>query len=488
MNKGKKGGTMKKSIMVCMIMASSCYSAQKEKEIKESTTEPQGRRAVTSLHDVVQLWDAARQDDYATMRKLLTVQPSRINGTLSKSKMNLLMYAADAKKPALLRFLLEQPGLKLLATDIYGNTALHYAVGQEDKEAIKLLEEAGLSLYSPNKLGTTPLDYARSINVDFYNKLRKEEKEDSAQQAINAKAFGITLHAEFMRAAAQHEVNKMKQLLDDGVMINARTEKGETALMLQAADTSLAAKEAFDLLMSYPEIDIDAVDREGKSALHYAAEHNNVYAAKALLEFLHDVPPLARKCLGKGPGMLVSDYVFDLPGLTMRIDALDNNYQTPLFLALSHNAQAVAELLASIGADIDTELIYAAVRKNIPLMQKLIKLGANINAHMRDNGKTALIALAGEQGSEQEVSWLLEQPKIDKEAKDDMGFNALHWAVYVNNKDAIKALLAHKANIDAQNSTGRTPLMMAISLKNTAIAEYLLKHGAAVGAKDNEGK
>lgn len=55
------------------------------------------------------------------------------------------------------------------------------------------------------------------------------------------------------------------------------------------------------------------------------------------------------------------------------------------------------------------------------------------------------------------------------------------------NLDIVKALLAHKAQVNAKDAGNETALVAAATQGNKAIVEYLLQHGADVKAADGQG-
>ena len=64
----------------------------------------------------------------------------------------------------------------------------------------------------------------------------------------------------------------------------------------------------------------------------------------------------------------------------------------------------------------------------------------------------------------------------------------MHVAVQKGNKEVVAWLLEHKANADAKNNFGKTPLLLAVQARQGVdVAELLVKHGASVNWTDENG-
>ncbi len=96
------------------------------------------------------------------------------------------------------------------------------------------------------------------------------------------------------------------------------------------------------------------------------------------------------------------------------------------------------------------------------------------------------LADAAMQGDKDIFRSLVKQ-KVDVNTAQGDGSTALHWAVYRDDLDMVRALLAAGANVNAATREGAiTPLFMACQNGNAAIISELLKAGAPVnGAKAN---
>jgi ankyrin repeat protein len=185
-----------------------------------------------------------------------------------------------------------------------------------------------------------------------------------------------------------------------------------------------------------------AADREGKTALHWAAMRGKTAVARHLLD------------------------------AGAEVDRRDNyGDYTPLILASGHGDRAevvsTAALLLERGAGIEartrwgtTALAPAAFRGHLPLVHFLLDRGARIDNQATD-GKTilAILAFMGV-GGEGVVEVLLTRG-ARPDLPDNEGKTALMWAAAHAELEIARQLLAAGARIDVQDAGGRTALIHA---------------------------
>ena len=88
---------------------------------------------------------------------------------------------------------------------------------------------------------------------------------------------------------------------------------------------------------------------------------------------------------------------------------------------------------------------------------------------------------------DQIVAFLLSKG-ADPEAKDENGYQALHWAAKAGAGKAVSCLLAHKKSahfINTPAEYGRTPLHMATHNGRVKVTALLLDHRANINAQAN---
>ena len=155
---------------------------------------------------------------------------------------------------------------------------------------------------------------------------------------------------------------------------------------------------------------------------------------------------------------------------------------TPLMIAVqAQSIEAVDFILANGGGinDMDSfqnsSLHKAVAVGSIPILQTLVKQGADINVQ-NQNGTTPLISAAkNQQGGA--LSILLSNGAA-VELTDHGGYTAMCYAAWRGL--LINTLLEHKANVNVKSSFGFTPLLLATEEGHCNVVLELLEHGADI--------
>ncbi|WP_036299740.1 quinoprotein dehydrogenase-associated putative ABC transporter substrate-binding protein [Methylotenera sp. L2L1] len=179
--------------------------------------------------------------------------------------------------------------------------------------------------------------------------------------------------------------------------------------------------------------------------------------------------------------------------LGAKVNARDNEGKTPLMVAIASEDISLISGLLAYGADPNAQdhdnwtAGMHAVRSNEPKIFRLMgQYKANYNLVNSDE-MTALAMAVMDNKANAAVAML------DNGAKPDfaMGaakYNALMLAVKKGNQQMAQTLLQYKANPNAKNTGGLTPLMIAAFSNHEMIVSLLLKAGANPNLKDDHGK
>ncbi len=238
-------------------------------------------------------------------------------------------------------------------------------------------------------------------------------------------------------------------------------------------------------ILGLPRAHVDAVDFDGKTALHLAVERGNLSAVKFLLErsaksdieskleFFSPLHIAARKNL--------TDITRLLIGHNTDMNATDKNGRTPLHGA----SEACTKLLLDAGAEIKgdstgiTPLHLAAFSGAVRTVEMLSSAGAKVDARdfvVNDcfNSNQTALHYAAAQGHKDVVIALLErQATVDAETASK--YTPLHYAVARGHAHIVKILIAAGANKNHKGPLGTmTPLMRASAKNNFEVVQTLL--------------
>ncbi|KAF7138379.1 hypothetical protein RHSIM_Rhsim07G0074300 [Rhododendron simsii] len=126
--------------------------------------------------------------------------------------------------------------------------------------------------------------------------------------------------------------------------------------------------------------------------------------------------------------------------------------------------------------DGETPLLHAARQGHITTVKYLIECGANANIPS-ELGATALHHAAGI-GDIELMRFLLSKG-VDIDSQSDAG-TPLIWAAGHAQQDAVKVLLEHHADPNAETEDGITPLLSSVAAGSLACLELLIQAGAKV--------
>jgi len=413
-----------------------------------------------------------------------------------------LLAAVKNGDTAAVRALVMRPGLVNVA-ESDGTTALHWATDQNDIAMVRLLVNAGANVKAANRYGVTPI-YSAAVHGN------------AAMLALLIKA-GADVNAALpegettlMTAARTGVVDAIKVLLAHGAPVNvAETWKRQTALMWAAHEGNA---EATTVLI---EAGAALSDRSifGWTPVLFAARQGQIGTIKVLL----DAGANVNDTLPDGTSALVTA----IQGLSYEAAAYllergaDPNASGQGWTALhqvvwsrrpqrgqnnpgqkpqgSLSSLDLATRLVAAGADVNaretkepnsdmegrnsmnrtgaTPLLLAAKSVDVPMLEKLIALGADPFIPTVE-GTTPLMAAAGvgvfSQGespgepeeSAQAVKILLALGASATDV-DKNGETAMHGPAWRGSNEVVTMLLEAGGRLDVKNTRGWTPLAIA---------------------------
>ena len=245
-------------------------------------------------------------------------------------------------------------------------------------------------------------------------------------------------------AAAEGNIEAVKQHLAAGADVNAKSNLGETPLHFAAT------KEMVELLIAKG-ADVNAKGHGGWIPLHRA-----IYGRQnEIVELL----------IAEGAD----------------VNAKDDNSDTPLDEAIIYKSPEIADLLRKHGGKHGT-IHMAAKAGDAEAVKEFLAAGTDVK---RDDPFTPLIAAATDGHMEVIELLIANGADVNAKANDQLGGTALHMTANLGHKKIVELLVAAGADVNAKMLHGMTPLHFAAN--NKGIAKFLIDKGADVNAKLNDG-
>lgn len=276
-------------------------------------------------------------------------------------------------------------------------------------------------------------------------------------------------------------------------------DNGLTPLMLAARDNK---HNIVEKLLELGAVTTDR-DKEGRTALHYAAFSASDGIVKLLLSKKADATiaagpegqlPLHMAC-GRPSGALeIVRTLLKVSGKDPKL-VTDKNGHTPLFLSVMvGNQQVVKELLSSqgeqqvkitSGTTVDTVLHAAARKKDVDIAKILVENGCPVDLQNTE-GQTAL-HIAAYEGDEAMVKFL-QTARVDANIADANDRTPLHLAAQRGHSSVAEFLVDKlKANVNLRTKDGSTLMHIASQAGHPDTALVFLKKGVPLHMPNKDG-
>ena len=443
-----------------------------------------------------------------------------MNATNKRGKTALIL-ACESAQAESVEILLEMGANRDIA-DGKGCTSLHAAIhGRCPNETLKKIIIRKSHLDAQNMDGQTPLLLACTCRQNNSVKLLLEA---GSNPNITDKNKNTSLHA---AVHGRCRTKDIKAIIDHFADINAINKNKQTAIMLACEKGDV---HAINVLLKN-RADLNIANADGDTCLHVVARRDH---SKDVIHSMikHGANVNAKNKFNETPLMKANKngYIdvtkellnagadhklLDGFGDTWIHRAIDGGYRQELIRTMidhgadvnamnKHNETAfmtackkgnvdAIKLLFSVGTnpniknDDGQTWIHHTVIGNWSreVLQVVMSHGGDVNATTKDN-ITALM-LASRTGNVDTINVLL-AAGADPNITDAGGYTCLHDAVDVGcNKETLKAIIDHGANINAANKKGVTPLMQAFQVGNINAISVLLDAEADLNIIDQDG-
>jgi len=301
--------------------------------------------------------------------------------------------------------------------------------------------------------------------------------------------FRFIRNAALLRAATDGNLDKIKQVLEKGVNVNATDVDGYTPL----TNAIRAGHQEIARLLLEHEADPNTKVKNGETALIMSAFRGQIDIVRLLVEKGADLEladekgqtALIAACEGKK-----REVVEALLNAGARPDAVDCKQRTAFTVAVNKLDTATVTLLLEKGIDSNQEvesgkpaLLIAADRDDIQLAEAVVNHGANLEAKDKD-GKTALM-IAAQRGCLPIVR-LLQDAGADSGTTDSEGQTAFSAAVKNGREEVVRALLDQGADPNQEVEADKVALLWAVENGQTGLVALLLGSGADVKRADTQ--
>lgn len=381
-----------------------------------------------------------------------------------------LMIAAESAgaDSANMTSLLLEHGADPQAVDAERRTAAFYAARANQVQSLRALIHAGTVLDARDTRGYNALDAALAVqaddaaaelradgmhaNVTVPSSGRQATKTDPAHPGDIYRGW-----SPLALALARNDSAGVRQMLDAGADVRARTPQGDTLLQV-AADAH--AMQSIPILLTH--------GADPVAAGH--SEHSVLWLAAVRADL-----PLVQALLVSG----------------VRPDVHAPSEEAPLLAATRAVHAAIAIALLDAGADVAakdpqgrTALIIAAASGQRALLEALLTHHAGVDTQ-DGRGRTALWHAAAA-GSPQEVALLL-GAGAKTSATDSAGLGPLHAAAAQANARVLDELIKAHALINGHGTGGDSALMIAAANGRTEVVRTLLEQKPALDLQNSAG-
>ncbi|XP_025829118.1 rabankyrin-5, partial [Agrilus planipennis] len=302
----------------------------------------------------------------------------------------------------------------------------------------------------------------------------------------------------------------VNKLLEKDVNINAQNKQGLTALHVAIMSNN---DPVFSLLLEQPLVDINLKSNDEHTPLYYALvkyqsgdRSPESYASRLIKKgaktnpiYLKNGNSLLQTLIMEG----AEDAAIFLSNYDNNLDHVNENGESVIHTACLKNCPLLVNSLLSCGMNANlltndlmrSPLHYAVLGNSADCIKCFIKTNETliagnkevmINFNLKDiNGDTPLSLSLNE--NRKDLLPLLMEGKGDINIRNSRDLTLLHQAILNEDSDTALFLLEHGADVNAITSDGETPLQLAIHCRLPEVVDALCSEGVDMSAPDRTG-
>lgn len=175
------------------------------------------------------------------------------------------------------------------------------------------------------------------------------------------------------------------------------------------------------------------------------------------------------------------------------IDAVNDDLETPLIVAVEKNQLPIVRYLVLAGAQIDVKdcngmsSFHIASKNGFKEIAEFLYNTGMIDINLQDDGEWTALVWACEHKHVDFVKWLLEIG-ADPNVRDNEENTVLHWAAYSGKCEIAELLLEKGCTLSYVNKRGDSALHIAAREDNYECVKLFINRGAVLDQKNKENK
>ena len=368
---------------------------------------------------------------------------------------------------------------------------LHAACFENNIQKVQILVNNNADVNHASSVGYTALLIAcKHKNVDMVKCLL----EHGAGQVINR--LSARGYSPLIVACATGSVDLTEILLDNGADPRIRGAQNRTASHAAVIRNKSAVLQCLLAKSSAIADDVNVMDAQGETCLHYAVHETNLEIVTVLLDAEADPNCLNHRCLTplhlaihRDEKIIVQKLLAHKADPNIR----DTDGDTSLQLAIIKHREAMVPMLLDAGANIhvtdkdgDT-ILHNAIHKrwSKEKLQMLVDHGAHLNG-INKKGHTPLVLACFDR--QIDTLQLLLNAGADSSIPGANGNTVAHYAICKDwSKESLQALVDCGICLNCVNKKGQTALVLACLDRQTDSVKILLEACADPNIVDADG-